>query len=79
MSGFDYNRIGELRIRAERAEARAERLADIGDQMAHHIFGLGPISNRLRDEWVGARAWDGAPTGDRAHPTSRRGVKGEMS
>lgn len=72
MSGLDYNRLGELRIRAERAEAKAELLADIGDRMAHHIFGLGPISNRLRDEWVVARAWDGAPTGDRGTPGARR-------
>ena len=64
MGGFDYNRMGELRIRAERADARAERMATAGDALIH------AMTPAAIAEWQSAKTWDGTPDGMR--PRGRR-------
>ena len=80
MTAFDYTRLGELRIRAERAEAQRDRLAEIGDAMADRLDGLHTTGTHLAEQWEAARAWDGAPAtppGTIGAPMSRRkGAKG---
>ena len=79
MSPFDYTRLGELRIRAERAEAQRDRLAEAGDQMAVMLSAI-DSTGITTNEWREARAWDGAPAtppGTIGAPMSRRkGAKG---
>ena len=62
---FEYNHVGELRIRAERAEARIERLIEVVEKRAmwHTTGDLA--------EWEAAKAWDGAPSHVRAVGTQR--------
>jgi hypothetical protein len=60
MGSFDHVRIGELRIRAERAEARIERLIEVVEKRV--VWGTtGDLA-----EWEAAKAWDGAPSHVRA-------------
>lgn len=76
MSALDYNRIGEARIRAERAEARAERLEQLGDRMAMLLRGLGPSADQAAREWEQSRLWDGCPEGPKGTPgAGRKGAK----
>ena len=76
MTAFDYTRLGELRIRAERAEAQRDRLAEAGDQLATMLLRLSAgIEFDYVNEWREARAWDGAPAtppGTIGAPMSRR-------
>lgn len=68
---FDHIKLGELRIRAERAEAQRDRLAELGDELARPRR---PHPD-LIDEWETARAWDGMPQrpqGQIGAPMSRR-------
>ena len=60
MSWDDYIKLGELRIRAERAEAQRDRLAKVGDQLADAVANDG-LEPELLSEWDEARAWDGKP------------------
>ena len=80
MSPFDYTRLGELRIRAERAEAQRDRLAEAGDRIADTLANRWVPPVELLNEWREARAWDGAPPtppGTIGAPMSRRkGAKG---
>lgn len=66
MSGFDYNRLGELRIRADRLQARLDLMETVGDEMAKLVDLLGRTGHHLATEWAEAKAWDGAPANDRA-------------
>ena len=65
MSGFDHVRIGELRIRAERAEARIERLIEVVERHA-----MWRTTEHLA-QWEAAKTWDGAPPHVRAIGTQR--------
>lgn len=60
MSWDDYLKLGELRIRAERAEAQRDRLAAAGDQLADTLDNVG-WELELLNEWQAARTWDGKP------------------
>ena len=73
MSTFDYNRIGELRVRADRAEARADRYDALANQLEPLIRSLGtPTAKRFADELLKALAWDGSPKAAAAVPTFRQ-------
>ena len=61
MSWDDYIKLGELRIRAERAEAQRDRLAAAGDKLATEYVPDVSWSQELLDEWEAARTWDGKP------------------
>lgn len=73
---FDHIKLGDLRIRAERAEAQRDRLGELGDDMAAVLNGKGGrYAEALADEWETARAWDGMPQrpqGQIGAPMSRR-------
>lgn len=80
MSSFDHVRIGELRIRADRAEARAERYDQISRQLEPLLRDMGtPSAVRFADELLAASVWDGCPKADGGVPMTHRSTRGGIT